>query len=57
MKRSVEMVLKWLFKVMIQVILIFSRFEREGYDDLDFECTEKGFANFHVKIDLVSLYL
>ena len=39
------------------MIFIFPRFEREGYDDLDFECTEKGFANFHVKIDLVSFYV
>lgn len=25
---------------------------QEGFDDLEFECTEKGFATFHCKIDL-----
>lgn len=29
-----------------------SWFEKEGYTDLDFECTEKGFASFHCKIEL-----
>ena len=29
-----------------------NRFEREGLDDVDYVCTEKGFGSFQVRVDL-----